>query len=82
MESYGFLGEAAHSAKRKERDLFLHCAQCQGVGQEDKGRGWVTLKPDGSTLVLACQAGPLRDMRAQSEEEAGGQNKFMKEYAV
>ena len=54
-------------------------SRCAAGGQ---GRGWVTQKPDGSELVLACRAGSLGDTGAQSEEEAGGCNKsILKEYS-
>ena len=44
-------------------------SRCDARGQ---GRGWVIQKPDGSELVLDCQASSLGDTGAQSEEEAGG----------
>lgn len=37
-ESYGFLGEAVHMGERKNRDLFLHRTQCQGVVLENRER--------------------------------------------
>ena len=44
-------------------------SRCSSGGQD---RGWGTQKPDGSELVLDCQASSFGGTGAQGEEEAGG----------